>query len=62
MSEYTSNQNDSTSTGTSSDEVNETVTRTQHDKIGIYREFQKEIRSIYQLIFDELDELFYSLV
>lgn len=62
MSEYTSNQNDSTSTGTSSDEVNETITRTQHDKIGIYKEFQKEIRSIYQLIFDELDELFYSLV
>lgn len=61
MTDYTSTSNDSASTGSASDEVNETITRTQHDKIGIYKEFQKEIKSIYQLIFDELDDLFYSL-
>lgn len=61
MTDYTLNSDTTESDGTSNDEVNETITRTQHDKIGIYKQFQNEIKSIYQLIFDELDELFYSL-
>lgn len=61
MTDYTLNSDTTESDGTSNDEVNETITRTQHDKIGIYKQFQNDIKSIYQLIFDELDELFYSL-
>lgn len=61
MTDYTLNNDTTESDGTSNDEVNETITRTQHDKIGIYKQFQNDIKSIYQLIFDELDELFYSL-
>ena len=72
MTDYTLNQN--TSSGNSSNTENssgnktsngtesETINRTPHDKIEIYKKFQDEIKSIYQLIFDELDELFYNLV
>ena len=72
MTDYTLNQNNqsSTNTSTSSNTDNgsktgtesETITRTPENKIEIYKEFQNEIKSIYQLIFDELDDLFYSLV
>lgn len=67
MTDYTLNQNDNTSTGSSSGSSSkdgteeETITRTPANKIELYKEFQNNIRSIYQLIFDELDELFYSL-
>lgn len=67
MTDYTLNQNDTTSTGSSSGSSSkdgteeETITRTPANKIELYKEFQNNIKSIYQLIFDELDELFYSL-
>ena len=67
MTDYTLNQNDNTSTGSSSGSSSkdgteeETITRTPANKIELYKEFQNNIKSIYQLIFDELDELFYSL-
>ena len=67
MTDYTLNQNDTTSTGSSSGSSSkdgteeETITRTPENKIELYKEFQNNIKSIYQLIFDELDELFYSL-
>ena len=67
MTDYTLNQNStmssSTSSGTGSKTgtESETITRTPENKIEIYKQFQNEIKSIYQLIFDELDELFYSL-
>lgn len=67
MTDYTLNQNDNTSTGSSSGSSSkdgteeETITRTPANKIELYKEFQNNIKSIYQLIFDELDELFYTL-
>ena len=42
--------------------VNETITRTPSDKIRIYKEFMENRKSIYTLIFEELDPLFYGLV
>lgn len=72
MSEYTLNQNTSNSSsnssqnssenGSKSGNESETITRTPANKIEIYKQFQNEIKSIYQLIFDELDDLFYSLI
>lgn len=41
---------------------NETVTRTPPDKISILKEMQENIKSIYSLIYKDLDCLFYSLV
>lgn len=67
MSDYTLNQNTSNSTGNSTDTNNkngnetENITRTPGEKLELYKEFQNNIKSIYQLIFDELDDLFYSL-
>ena len=67
MTDYTLNQNTSNSTGNSTDTNNkngnetENITRTPGDKLELYKEFQNNIKSIYGLIFDELDDLFYSL-
>ena len=67
MTDYTLNQNTSNSTGNSTDTNNkngnetENITRTPGNKLELYKEFQNNIKSIYGLIFDELDDLFYSL-
>lgn len=52
------------SNGTSSNigNLQETITRTPSDKIRIYKEFMENRKSIYTLIFEELDPLFYGLV
>lgn len=42
--------------------INETITRTPADKIRIYKEFMENRKSIYTLIFEDLDPLFYGLV
>ena len=42
--------------------VSETIVRTPSDKIRIYKEFMEQRKSIYTLIFEELDPLFYGLV
>lgn len=54
----------STSNGSSSNNktYNETITRTPSDKIKILMEMEKDIKSIYTLIFKELDDLFYGLI
>ena len=68
MTDYTLNQNTSNSTGNSTDINNkngnetENITRTPGEKLELYKEFQNNIKSIYGLIFDELDDLFYSLI
>lgn len=72
MTDYTLDQNTTTSAsnntqsstenGTKTGTESETIIRTPGDKLELYKEFQQEIKSIYQLIFDELDDLFYSLV
>lgn len=53
----TSNNN-----GTDNNIYNETIKYTPSDKISIYKEMQENIKSIYDMIFDELDCLFYGLV
>jgi len=65
----TTNSNDnSNSKGTSSSNVNGSDTNEYHettsriDMFDIYTKFNSEIKHIYTLIFNDLDELFYSLV
>ena len=48
--------------GTDINEYNETVTRTPADKIAILKEMQENIKSIYTMIFKDLECLFYQLV
>lgn len=40
----------------------EEISRTPADKINIYKQFQENLTSIYQMIFKELDDLFYGLI
>lgn len=56
-------QDTATSNGTSNNTntYNETITRSPADKISIYKEMQQNIKSIYSMIFDELECLFYQL-
>lgn len=42
--------------------TNETIERTPSDKIKIYKEFMESKTSIYEMIFKDLDVLFYGLV
>lgn len=51
-----------TNQGTDNKTYNETITRTPADKIAILKEMQENIKSIYSLIYKELDCLFYSLI
>lgn len=50
----TQNQNDSSN-------YEKTIKRSPADKIAIYKEMQDSIKSIYTMIFDDLDILFYGL-
>lgn len=52
----------STSSGTDNNQYSKTITRTPSDKIALYKEFQENIQSIYDMIFKDLDCLFYQLV
>lgn len=51
-----------TNKGTDNKQYNETITRTPADKIAILKEMQENIKSIYTMIFKDLDCLFYQLV
>jgi hypothetical protein len=42
--------------------LNETINRSPSDKIKLYKEFQDDVKSIYTMIFNDLDDLFYGLV
>lgn len=61
-------QDSSSSAGTSSNTTNddnsyaETIEKTSANKIEILKQMQTEIKSIYSLIFKELDDLFYSVI
>lgn len=58
----------SSSTGTSNNTTNddntysETIEKTSSNKIEILKQMQNEIKSIYSLIFKDLDDLFYSII
>ena len=51
-----------TNQGTDNNVYNETIKRTPADKIAILKEMQENIKSIYTMIFKDLDCLFYQLV
>ena len=51
-----------TNNGTDNNEYNETIKRTPADKIAILKEMQENIKSIYTMIFKDLECLFYQLV
>lgn len=53
---------EATNNGTDNNVYNETIKRTPADKITILKEMQENIKSIYTLIFKELECLFYQLV
>lgn len=67
---YNKNNDTSESIGESSAKTNtkddnilkETIKRSPADKIAIYKEFQENIKSIYNMIFKDLECLFYQLV
>lgn len=42
--------------------LHETIKRSPSDKIAIYKEFQENLKSIYGMIFKELECLFYQLI
>lgn len=60
-SKQTGKSNNTTNTNDKNNE-NETIKRSPADKISIYKSMQDDIKSIYTLIFDELDELFYGVI
>lgn len=53
---------EATNNGTDNNVYNETITRTPADKIAILKEMQENIKSIYTMIFKDLECLFYQLV
>ena len=61
-SSTSSGSSTSTNNETDNNSYNETITRTPSDKIAIYKEFQENIKSIYGMIFKDLECLFYQLV
>lgn len=67
ISDHSYDQNESTTTGTSNSltdnnqDVNESIKRTPLDKISIYKQYTEELKSIYSMIYKDLDCLFYQL-
>lgn len=58
----TNNNIDVTGNTKDKNTYNETITRTPADKIAIYKEFQENLKSIYGMIFKELECLFYQVI
>lgn len=61
---YDTNTDESTSEGSSQNarSYTETIVKSPANKIHSLLEFQKEIKSIYTLIYNDLDDLFYGLI
>lgn len=57
-----SGTSEATNNGTDNNVYNETIKRSPADKITILKEMQENIKSIYSLIFKDLECLFYQLV
>ena len=55
-------KSESKNNSTDENTYKETITRTPADKIAILKEMQENIKSIYTMIFKDLDCLFYQLV
>ncbi len=56
-----SNETNNTNATTGSKQYNETIEHTNANKIEIMKEMQENIKSIYSLIFKDLDILFYGI-
>lgn len=54
--------NNTTNNLTDNNIYNETIKRSPADKITIYKEFQENLKSIYGMIFKDLECLFYQLI
>lgn len=54
--------NNSSNNSTDNNIYNETIKRSPADKIAIYKEFQENLKSIYGMIFKDLECLFYQLI
>lgn len=67
VSEYNYDQNSGSATnqtatsGTDSNEINETINRSPSDKIKIYQEFLAARQNLYTMIFKDLDNLFFQI-
>lgn len=61
-SSISNGKSEATNKGTDNKQYKETITRSPADKIAILKEMQENIKSIYTMIFKDLDCLFYSLV
>lgn len=61
---YDTNTDSSSSTGNSQNArtYSETYTKSPSNKVAQIKELQKELKSIYSLIYDELDDLFYGII
>lgn len=60
---YTNNIDiNTTNTTKDNNKYNETITHSPSDKIAIYKQFQEDLKSIYTLIFKDLDCLFYQII
>lgn len=61
---YDTNTNSITGNNSINDNgtLNETINRSPSDKVRMYKEFQDDVKSIYTMIFNDLDDLFYGLV
>lgn len=60
----TNTSNGTSTSGTNSTDnnlYNSTTTRTPADKISIYKEFSENLKSIYTLLYKDLESLFYGL-
>lgn len=62
ITDYNYDTDSGTVTADSRGSDSRTITRTPSDKIKIYKEFIENQKSVYTMIFDELEPLFYGLV
>lgn len=62
ITDYNYDTDSGTATSDSRGSDSRTITRTPSDKIKIYKEFIENQKSVYTMIFDELEPLFYGLV
>ena len=59
---YSSGESTGTNDTKDKNILHEEINRTPSDKIAIYKEFQENLKSIYRMIFDELECLFYQII
>ena len=61
-SDSSTSQGSSQGTSQNARNYSETFTKSPSNKVAQIKELQKELKSIYSLIYDELDDLFYGII